>query len=333
MAWLLSTYVDGVSHMFTCDAFVQCVDLCHMCHSSPFGECDALRVSSILSLHKNVPVDHGTHDLDIELNTIDEEQSQDFSSSEGNNDNSGDYQGSLGSGANTGFSMTCSGARYNLGNTESELLVTSSSPKLSENLQVWTHLYTMSNELLAIPLRPRNDTPRLWFTRFIALGSTGAVWQCCFDTGHDSFAAKIVEMLCPSDAQKRQRLRNEFEMYLRLDQAYQSKQLQGRIAPRCYGAFEGRYMDVLILDLCDSILNSWDDLSVSERFDVYKLVQDLHSTGIVHNDLQPRNIVRTHGGRFLLIDFSESEKHICRERKVGVPTHPSRSRSRSEEVL
>ena len=85
---------------------------------------------------------------------------------------------------------------------------------------------------------------------------------------------------------------------------------------------------------------------ISCRSDVYKLVQDLHSIGIVHKDLEPRNIVRTHGGGFLLIDFSESRKHVCKESKVryyghlallvtnteiGQRTpHPSRSGSRSE---
>ena len=46
---------------------------------------------------------------------------------------------------------------------------------------------------------------------------------------------------------------------------------------------------------------------------VYKLVQDLHSVGIVHGDLEPRNVVRVHGGGFRLIDFSESMKHACKE--------------------
>ncbi|KAH9973316.1 hypothetical protein BGW80DRAFT_1309879 [Lactifluus volemus] len=32
--------------------------------------------------------------------------------------------------------------------------------------------------------------------------------------------------------------------------------------------------------------------------------------------MKPRNIVRTHGGGFLLIDFSESRKHDCKESKV-----------------
>ena len=55
---------------------------------------------------------------------------------------------------------------------------------------------------------------------------------------------------------------------------------------------------------------------ISCRSDVYKLVQDLHRIGVVHEDLEPRNIVRTHGSGFLLIDFSESRKHVCKESKV-----------------
>ena len=148
------------------------------------------------------------------------------------------------------------------------LQVTTSSPKLPENLQVWTRLYIMSNNVFAIPPCARNDKLRLWFTRFIASGSTGSVWQCRFDTSYDSFAAKTVEVLRSSDIEKRKQLRNEFKIYLILDKVYQSGRLYDRIAPRCYGAFEGSRMDVLILDLRDGILNSWDDLSASERYAV-----------------------------------------------------------------
>jgi hypothetical protein len=124
----------------------------------------------------------------------------------------------------------------------------------------------MSNSVLAIPPCTRNDKPRLWFTHYIASGLTGNVWQCRFDTSNDTFAAKTVEALRPSDTENRQRLRNEFKIYLILDEAYQSGRLHDRIAPRCYGAFEGSGMDVLILDLCDGILNPWDDLSALEWY-------------------------------------------------------------------
>ena len=55
---------------------------------------------------------------------------------------------------------------------------------------------------------------------------------------------------------------------------------------------------------------------ISCRSQVYKLVQELHSIGIIHGDLDPRNIVRAYGGGFRLIDFSESRRHICKESKV-----------------
>ena len=55
---------------------------------------------------------------------------------------------------------------------------------------------------------------------------------------------------------------------------------------------------------------------ISCRSDIYKLVQDLHRIGVVHGGLEPRNIVRTQGGGFFLIDFSESRRHICKESKV-----------------
>ncbi|KAH9975465.1 hypothetical protein BGW80DRAFT_1436615 [Lactifluus volemus] len=242
-------------------------------------------LGAILSVVKDVPVESSAYNPNIELDTIEEEQDDGHLPEDDIDDGSGEL-----------LVHTFLGRYRSLGSF-THLQVTSSSPKLSEDLQVWT-----------------------------PSGSTGAVWQCRFDTSHDSFAAKIVEVLRPSDIQKRQRLRNEFKIYLILDEAYQSGRLHDRIAPRCYGAFVGRYMDVLVLDLCDSIMNSWDDLSASERSKVYKLVQDLHRIGIAHEDLEPRNIVRTHGGGFLLIDFSESRKHVCKESKVGVPLAPDQDK-------
>jgi serine/threonine protein kinase len=55
---------------------------------------------------------------------------------------------------------------------------------------------------------------------------------------------------------------------------------------------------------------------ISCRTQVYKLAQDLHSIGIVHGDLEPRNVMRILGGGFYVIDFSQSRKHICKENMV-----------------
>lgn len=50
--------------------------------------------------------------------------------------------------------------------------------------------------------------------------------------------------------------------------------------------------------------------------DVYQLVKDLHRIGVVHGDLESRNIGRTHEGGLRLMDFSESVMHVCPGEKV-----------------
>ena len=118
--------------------------------------------------------------------------------------------------------------------------------------------------MLALPQCVKNEK-RLWLARSVGSGSTGNVWQCRSDDNVDLFAAKIVEVLRRADTDKRQRLCDEFKIYLALEKAYQSGQLHDRIAPRCYGAFKGDVIDVLILDLCDGVLSQWKELSDPER--------------------------------------------------------------------
>jgi hypothetical protein len=126
----------------------------------------------------------------------------------------------------------------------------------------------MSNNTLLNPEFARSGIKRLWLTRFVASGSTGNVWECRFDRFDKLFAVKVVEMLSASDADSRLRLRNEFNVYLILEQATQSGELPYRIAPRCYGAFKGKHMDILILELCDNVLNDWGELTAPERYAV-----------------------------------------------------------------
>ncbi|KAM6493292.1 hypothetical protein JOM56_011426 [Amanita muscaria] len=268
-------------------------------------------LGAILSVVQGVPVEHSTYSPDMKLDT--EEESP--LTKDDIDDDSGTYQGSL-YGTTTSYPNTWSHAHDEQENTESELIVTSSSPNSPEDFQVWVHLHSMSNNTLVLPQCARSSKQRLWLTRFKASGSTGNVWECRFDNCDDLFAVKVVEVLRPSDAGSRQRLRNEFSVYLTLEKAHQAGQLRDRIAPRCYGAFKGNRMDVLILDLCDGILHEWGDLSAPERSQVYKLVQDLHRIGIMHGDLEPRNIGRVRGGGFCLIDFSESRRHNCKESKA-----------------
>ena len=119
--------------------------------------------------------------------------------------------------------------------------------------------------MFGLPPIPHTGKQFLWLTRSLGHGSTGSVYQCHFDNVEKSFAAKVVEMLHSSDIEARKRLRNEFDVYITMEKAYQTGKLQNRIAPRCYGAFEGKYVDVLILDLHNAVLGSWDDLKLQER--------------------------------------------------------------------
>ena len=72
-------------------------------------------------------------------------------------------------------------------------------------------------------------------------------------------------MLRSSDIAARKRFRNEFDIYITMERAYRSGKLRDRIAPRCYGAFEGKNIDILILDLHNTVLVSWDDLKPQEQ--------------------------------------------------------------------
>jgi hypothetical protein len=144
--------------------------------------------------------------------------------------------------------------------------ITSSSPNPPERSRTWVHLHALSNNTLALPQFATNTSERrVWLTRVVGSGSTGNVWECHFNGDTDLFALKVAEVLRCSDADRRNRLRREFDIYQTLENAYASGQLHGRITPRCYGAFEGDHMDVLILDLCEGMLNAWDELDTSER--------------------------------------------------------------------
>lgn len=111
-------------------------------------------------------------------------------------------------------------------------------------------------------LHGRGDTERPNNTYALAGDSnpfSGAWKDFVGDAGRER------EVLRPFDEDRRRRLRHEFNFYLLLEYAHASRKLSSRIAPRCYGAFGCDYMEVIVLDLCDSTLTAWDELSASER--------------------------------------------------------------------
>ena len=98
----------------------------------------------------------------------------------------------------------------------------------------------------------------------------------------------------------------------------------GNYTPHCYGAFEGDGVDLLIFELCECAgrAKCFRAVSSGSRIEViirrYSVSQNqsFHSIGIVHEDLEPRNVVHARGGGLRLIDFSESTKHTCKESEV-----------------
>ena len=44
-------------------------------------------------------------------------------------------------------------------------------------------------------------------------------------------------------------------------------------------------------------------------------MKKLHSSGVMHGDLEPRNVSRTREGTFKFFDFGRSEMHRCKRSK------------------
>jgi hypothetical protein len=274
--WIVCRLVKDARHPYL--AYSQLISIENS--SEPFRAF----IGAILSVIKGIPVEPSEYSPDMELDIILEEHDDGPLSENDLDDGSGEYQGDPDVSVSTSRPFTRSRAQNENVDVESKLIVrpfliihalllglliflqaTASSPNSPEYFQIWVHLYGLSNNTRLNQRFARDGMERLWLTRFIASGSTGNVWECRLDSGDKLFAVKVVEMLRPSDADSRLRLRKEFNVYLTLDQAYQSGQLPKCIAPRCYGAFTSKRMDFLILDLCDSILNDWGELSAAER--------------------------------------------------------------------
>ena len=121
------------------------------------------------------------------------------------------------------------------------------------------HLQPLPNNTLVLPPHSLNGDlkPCIWSTHLIEHGSTENVWQCYFNNNSDVlFGVKVVELLHRLDIKLQWWFYKEFEIYLTLEMAYQSEKLCDHIAPNCYGAFKGDGINVHILELCESTLNS-----------------------------------------------------------------------------
>ncbi|KAJ6478508.1 hypothetical protein C8R47DRAFT_1322996 [Mycena vitilis] len=88
---------------------------------------------------------------------------------------------------------------------------------------------------------------------------------------------------------------------------------QENIAPRYYGVFEDTVGTVaLILDNGGAALKTFDSLTTDQKQTLFATTLKMHSAGVCHNDLVPRNIVQDAEGDLRIIDFHVADvDHIC----------------------
>ncbi|KAF7294889.1 hypothetical protein MIND_01026800 [Mycena indigotica] len=104
------------------------------------------------------------------------------------------------------------------------------------------------------------------------------------------------------------RLQHEFAVYRCL------RGLQGVVVPSLFGMYRNLSdgSSILVVSYAGVALENFDQLTSKERQTLFRRVTQLHQAGVVHNDLEPRNVVlcARYGPR--IIDFDNSSmNHTC----------------------
>ncbi|KAJ6482857.1 hypothetical protein C8R47DRAFT_1132915 [Mycena vitilis] len=148
-----------------------------------------------------------------------------------------------------------------------------------------------------LPLVPQHE---IHITRTPSIGATGLVFQGTTD--HSPLIIKAI----PPGWSGVSDLTNEANMYNVL------VSLQGTVVPRFYGHFEGQGWSAIVLEDCGTFVAGLDELSRAQRDTALDHARAIHGCGVMHNDLEPRNIVKTPSGAIRLIDFAFSTSgHDC----------------------
>ncbi|KAJ7620608.1 hypothetical protein DFH06DRAFT_1306157 [Mycena polygramma] len=145
-----------------------------------------------------------------------------------------------------------------------------------------------------------NIYSQIHVTELPFIGATGTVFQ-----GATSGSPLIIKAIPPGWSGVPD-LVNEANVYGALGS------LQGTAVPRFYGHFEGEGWAAIVLEECGTAVGDLDGLSRAQREQVLEQARALHGCGVIHNDLELRNIVKAPSGAVRIIDFAYSASgHEC----------------------
>ncbi|KAF7355579.1 Kinase-like protein [Mycena sanguinolenta] len=155
---------------------------------------------------------------------------------------------------------------------------------------------------------------------YLGRSAIGTVWagrMVLEDATEDRYSIPIAVKMAISrenpDSEGRDDERDEIR-HEGLVYDYLAKSGKQGITPRYYGVFENNIGTVaLILDDGGKALKTFKKLSNEQRQKLFAKVMEMHSAGVIHGDLEPRNVVEDSDRDLKIIDFHVAKmNHRCR---------------------
>ncbi|KAK0468619.1 hypothetical protein IW261DRAFT_1518443 [Armillaria novae-zelandiae] len=165
--------------------------------------------------------------------------------------------------------------------------------------------------LLRAPRIPSTNIDTVTLVEQVRVGRWSSIYTCRVE-GEDKLCIMKLVSECHS------------EMILREMYMYEVALKGCSLVPQFYGTFQrpaGGWFGFLLENVGDSLEDVYSsewrdvkaDLGVVEWKTLVDSVKKLHSLGVMHGDLEPRNVARSKEGTFKFFDFGWSETHRCRK--------------------
>ncbi|KAK0470663.1 hypothetical protein IW261DRAFT_1003243 [Armillaria novae-zelandiae] len=171
-----------------------------------------------------------------------------------------------------------------------------------------------SQYLLQAPRFPSTNVDVVTLVDEIRISRWSSVWKCRVEGDAKLRIMKLVG-------------RVHVSMVLRELYMYEVALKNCPLIPVCYGVFQrpdGGWFGFLLEDVGDNLEEAygmdWSDIkrgvSATEWQKLIDSVFELHSLGVMHGDLEPRNVAQTVDG-FKFFDFGRSKLHVCQRDNCG----------------